>query len=1123
MPLSAQSLGLVCAANKHSGPVVVACPDSLSAQMLEHDLQLLKDDALQVHLFPDWETLPYDVFSPHPDIVSDRLSTLYQLQSLNRGIIVIAIPTLLQRLPPRSYVYGGALDLQLGQQLVIEDERRRLEAAGYRCVPQVTEHGEFAVRGALLDLYPMGTDKPFRIELFDDEIESMRTFDPDTQLSIDQVQSVELLQGREYPFDETGIETFRRGFRNRFDVDLRNCPVYQDAKHGIGGGGIEYYLPLFFEHTETLFDYLPKSALIALDSGCHEAAAAFFQQVEDRYESRRHDVERPLLRPNELYLNTDALTTRWQPFAQLHLNDKSADSMATSIAPALPVHRKGHEGEALANYLSDSTGRLLIAVDSAGRREIVADQLAELGMRPEPVSGLPEFLTGGLTFAITAADLRDGFVLEDPALTILTERQLFGERAKSTARERRAGRDPAAIIRDLTDLHPGAPVVHEAHGVGRYLGLTRLDMGGVDAEFLLLEYAEGDKVYVPVSALDLISRYTGASPDNAPLHKLGSDQWSRAKRKAAEKARDVAAELLDLYARRAARKGTAMALDKKLYNDFCAGFPFEETTDQLTAIDAVLTDLQSPQPMDRVVCGDVGFGKTEVALRAAFVTVQAGKQVALLVPTTLLAQQHYQNFLDRFADWPVRVEVLSRFQTKKQSDAALKDAADGKVDILIGTHRLLQKDIRFDNLGLVIIDEEQRFGVRHKERLKALRAQVDLLTLTATPIPRTLNMSLSGIRDLSIIATAPVSRMAVKTFVHQWDVTWLRDAVQRELQRGGQVYFLHNEVQTIDRKAEELAELFPTARIGVAHGQMPERDLEQVMVDFHHQRFNILVCSTIVESGIDVPSANTIVINRADKLGLAQLHQLRGRVGRSHHRAYCYLVVPPAKAMTADARKRIEAIESLGELGSGFTLATHDLEIRGAGDLLGEGQSGQIAEIGFALYTELLERAVNALKSGNQPELDAPLERGIEVDLGVPALIPDDYLPDVHTRLVIYKRIANASSPKELEQMQVEMIDRFGLLSQSIKNLFAVAELKLAAAPLGIREIVVGSDGGRLKFTEKPSIDPMKIIQLVQRHPRNFSFQGQEVVRFKFELPDARARIDKVNELINELAVKDAA
>ncbi len=1127
LPGASLALALVAAARKHQGPMLVVCDDSAAAQILENDLAVFADAAVPVHLFPDWETLPYDLFSPHPDIVSERLATLYQLQTLKRGILIVAVPTLLQRLPPRSYVYGGALQLKLGQSLVIEAERLRLEAAGYRCVPQVTEHGEFAVRGALLDLYPMGSQTPFRVELFDDEIESIRTFDPDTQLSIEKVNSVELLQGREYPFDDDGIETFRANFRQRFDVDLRNCTVYQDVKNGIGGGGIEYYLPLFFDHTETLFDYLPKASWIARSTTSSDAIEAFLAQVGERFESRRHDVQRPLLRSDELYLTADGLTRRAQIFATLWLND---DAQSTNTAfdaePAPSIELSANTEQEFASMLAfveQFGGRTLLTVDSPGRREVVADQLAALGERPQTINDWAQFQSQRMEFAIASLPLSDGFLLPQDGIAVISEAQLFGHRTVLTGRERRAGRDPASIIRDLTDLRPGAPVVHEDYGVGRYLGLTRLDAGDIDAEFLALEYADGDKVYVPVASLELISRYTGASPDNAPLHKLGSEQWTKAKRKAAQKAHDVAAELLDLHARRAARQGTAMAIDPSLYQQFCAGFPFQETTDQLNAISDVLGDLQSELPMDRVVCGDVGFGKTEVALRAAFVAVQAGKQVALLVPTTLLAQQHYQNFLDRFADWPVRIEALSRFQSKKAIDQALAAAAEGKVDILIGTHRLLQKDVKVANLGLVIIDEEQRFGVRHKERLKALRAEVDLLTLTATPIPRTLNMSLSGIRDLSIIATAPVSRMSVRTFVQQWDPTWLRDAVQRELQRGGQVYFLHNEVQTINRQAEQLAELFPQARIAIAHGQMRERALEQVMLDFHQQRFNILVCSTIIESGIDIPSANTIIINRADKFGLAQLHQLRGRVGRSHHRAFAYLVVPPAKSMTADARKRIEAIESLRELGSGFTLATHDLEIRGAGELLGEGQSGQIAEIGFALYTELLERAVTALKSGRQPELDAPLERGVEVDLGIPALIPDDYLPDVHTRLVIYKRIASARDSKALERLQVEMIDRFGLLPEPVKHLFAIAEIKQRVTPLGIREIVVGSAGGRIKFTEKPQIDPLKIIQLVQRQPRIFSFQGQEVVRFKFQLDDAQARISKVNELIGQLAVKDAA
>jgi transcription-repair coupling factor (superfamily II helicase) len=909
-----------------------------------------------------------------------------------------------------------------------------------------------------------------------------------------------------------------------FAIALTRCTLYQDARNGIAGAGIEYYLPLFFENTETLFDYLPRGSLIVSEAGTIEAVEQFREELGQRHESRRHDLERPILTPDELYLTAGEFQDRLTEFPQVICSEEqsSGERFAVGQAPAVPLAEPEQATERLAKLTGDGQ-RMLITVDSPGRREVVADRLATMTERPVTVAHWDEFRNGDMPLAIVVAPLDDGFVLQDVALSIITERQLFGERHHSRVSERRVGRDPESIIRDLTDLHPGAPVVHEDYGVGRYLGLQHIDSGGVESEFLTLEYANGDKLYVPVASLDLISRYTGSSAETAPLHRLGSRQWEKARRKAAEKAHDVAVELLDIYARREARGGHSIRIDKSLYEEFADGFPFEETPDQATAIESVLNDLTLAQPMDRVVCGDVGFGKTEVALRAAFAVVHANKQLALLVPTTLLAQQHYQNFLDRFANWPVSIEVLSRFRSKKENDVALAKIRAGQIDIVIGTHRLLQKDVKFKNLGLLIIDEEQRFGVRQKERLKSLRAEVDVLTLTATPIPRTLNLAMSGLRDLSIIATAPAHRMAVKTYINQWDANVLRDTVHRELMRGGQVFFLHNEVQSIERMARELEELFPEARIQVAHGQMPERELEQVMLDFYRQRFNVLVCTTIIESGIDIPTANTIVINRADRFGLAQLHQLRGRVGRSHHRAYAYLIVPHPKAMSSDAVKRLEALESLAELGAGFTLATHDLEIRGAGELLGEGQSGQIQEVGFSLYTELLERAVRALKSGKQPELDAPLDHGCQVDLSLPALIPESYLPDVHSRLVLYKRIASARDNHQLEQLQIEMIDRFGLLPPPVKNLFEVSRVKLRAGLIGIRELHVNGDGGRVLFEDNPDLDPMNLIRLVQSRPDCFRFDGQQKIRFQFSLPEPGDRIRAADQLLTDLGAKNAS
>jgi transcription-repair coupling factor (superfamily II helicase) len=1126
-------LTLARAAQSAGAPLMVITPDMRAAEVLQEQLRFFApEEQLPVFCFPDWETLPYDSFSPHQDIISERLTALYRLPELRQGIVLIPVATLLQRLAPRSYLDQHSLMLDRGSRLDVQALRTRLEQAGYACVSQVMEHGEFAVRGSLLDLFPMGSPLPYRVDLFDDEIESIRTFDPDNQRSVEQVDEIRMLPAREFPLDEAAITRFRHQFRVQFEGDPQGSLIYRDVSQGLAPAGIEYYLPLFFEHTATLFDYLPARALLVSLPDTDTAAERFWSQTEERYESRRHDRERPLLPPDRLFLRLEELRQaeashgriRVQRFEQQQV-DEQRHNFATAAMPELRIKaRAEHPAEALRNFLRDYPGRVLFSAESAGRREALRDQLRDFGIRVTPVDDWPAFLAGDAHPAITVAPLEQGLLLEDPALAVIAEPQLFGERAaQRRARKPSAARDADVIIQNLTDLHVGAPVVHEDHGVGRFLGLQKLKVGAHEAEFLTLEYADQAKLYVPVASLHLISRYTGAAPENAPLHRLGSEQWTKARRKAAERVRDVAAELLDIYARRAARQGHRFQLHTDEYAAFAATFPFEETPDQQRAIEAVMADMAGGQPMDRVVCGDVGFGKTEVAMRAAFIAAQDGKQVALLVPTTLLAQQHYQNFLDRFADWPVRIEVLSRFRGKKDTDTVIEGLRNGSVDIVIGTHKLLQDAVKFKNLGLVIIDEEHRFGVRQKEAMKALRAEVDMLTLTATPIPRTLNMSLSGLRDLSIIATPPVQRLAVKTFVGEWDNITIREACLREIKRGGQVYFLHNEVENIDKVARELGELVPEASIAIGHGQMRERDLEQVMLDFYHRRFNLLVCTTIIESGIDVPTANTIIMNRADKLGLAQLHQLRGRVGRSHHRAYAYLLVPERRAMTPDAIKRLEAVESLEDLGAGFTLATHDLEIRGAGELLGDEQSGQIAEIGFSLYTELLERAVRALKAGKQPELDKPLEHGAEVDLQTPALIPDDYLPDVHSRLILYKRIASAANEAELRELQVEMIDRFGLLPAPVKQLFLVTELKLLAAPLGIRKIEVGAQGGRLVFGSEPHVDPVQIVRLIQTRPQQYKLEGNEKLRFQGDFADNETRARAVRDLLETLAAPKAA
>ncbi|MBD9477999.1 transcription-repair coupling factor [Pseudoxanthomonas sp. PXM02] len=1125
---TALAWSIAAAARAHDGPLLVVARDNHEAHQIEADLHTLLGNApdLPVVPFPDWETLPYDQFSPHPDIVSQRLAALHRLPTLARGIVIVPVQTLMQRLSPLRHIVGGSFDYRVGQRLDFDAEKRRLEAASYRHVPQVLDPGDFAVRGGLLDVYPMGADAPLRIELLDDTIDSIRHFDPESQRSLDRTDAVQLLPGREVPLDERAVERAMTLLRDRFDVDTRRSALYQDLKSGLAPAGVEYYLPLFFDQTSTLFDYLRKNALPLLTDGFGEAAEAFWAQTRNRYEQRRHDIERPLLPPDELYLPPDALREqlnqrdRIEVCSTQHSRHADALPLGDQPLPPLPVAAKdAPAGDALKSFLGHYPGRVLIAADSPGRREALLEVLQAAELKPVVATDFIAFRAGSERFAIAVAPLADGFALDDPRIAVLTERQLFPERATQAHRRKRTGREPEAIIRDLGELTEGAPIVHEDHGVGRYRGLIAMDVGGMPGEFLEIEYAKGDRLYVPVAQLHLISRYSGASVETAPLHSLGGEAWAKAKKKAAEKVRDVAAELLEIQARRQARAGLALHLDRAMYEPFAAGFPFEETPDQHHAIESVIRDLASSQPMDRVVCGDVGFGKTEVAVRAAFAAASAGKQVAVLVPTTLLAEQHYRNFRDRFADWPLKVEVLSRFKTAKEIKAELEKLAEGKLDVIVGTHRLLQPDVKFKDLGLVIVDEEQRFGVRQKEALKALRANVHLLTLTATPIPRTLNMAMAGLRDLSIIATPPANRMAVQTFVTPWDAALLKEAFQRELSRGGQVYFLHNDVESIGRMQRELQELVPEARIGVAHGQMPERELEQVMLDFQKQRFNVLLCTTIIESGIDIPNANTIIMNRADKFGLAQLHQLRGRVGRSHHRSYAYLVVPDKRSITADAQRRLEAIASMDELGAGFTLATHDLEIRGAGELLGEDQSGQMAEVGFSLYTELLERAVRSIKAGHLPDVDLGQERrGAEVELNVPSLIPDDYLPDVHTRLTLYKRISSARDKEELRDLQVEMIDRFGLLPDPAKYLFATAELKLAANEMGVRKLELGEHGGRIVFEAKPKIDPMAVIQLIQKQPKLYTMDGPDKLRIKVPLPDAPDRFNAAKALLMTLA-----
>ncbi|MCQ4303113.1 transcription-repair coupling factor [Stutzerimonas frequens] len=1122
LPGAALSLAIAEAANNAERFTLLLTADSQSAERLQEELAFFAPELPVLH-FPDWETLPYDLFSPHQDIVSQRIATLYQLPELSHGVLVVPITTALHRLAPKRFLLGSSLVLDVGQKLDVEQMRLRLEAAGYRCVDTVYEHGEFAVRGALIDLFPMGSALPYRIDLFDDEIETLRTFDPENQRSIDKVESIRLLPAREFPLKKEAVTGFRARFRERFDVDFRRCPIYQDLSTGITPAGIEYYLPLFYEETATLFDYLPEDSQVFSLPGIEQAAEQFWNDVRNRYEERRVDPERPLLPPAELFMPVEDCFARLKLWPRVVASQQDVkqgigrERFPAQALPELAIESKASEplGK-LRQFLDGFPGRVLFTAESAGRREVLLELLARLKLRPQEVEGWGGFLASEERLAIAIAPLDEGLLLDEVAL--IAESPLFGQRVMQRRRREKSRDGGDNVIKNLTELREGAPVVHIDHGVGRYQGLVTLEIEGQAQEFLLLEYADEAKLYVPVASLHLIARYTGSDDALAPLHKLGSETWQKAKRKAAEQVRDVAAELLDIYARRAARQGYAFKDPQVDYETFAAGFPFEETPDQQAAIDAVREDLLSAKPMDRLVCGDVGFGKTEVAMRAAFIAVHGGKQVAVLVPTTLLAQQHYNSFRDRFADWPVRVEVMSRFKSAKEVQNAITELAEGKIDILIGTHKLLQDDVKFSNLGLVIIDEEHRFGVRQKEQLKALRSEVDILTLTATPIPRTLNMSIAGMRDLSIIATPPARRLSVRTFVMEANNPTIKEALLRELLRGGQVYYLHNDVKTIEKCAANLQALVPEARIAIGHGQMRERDLEQVMSDFYHKRFNVLVASTIIETGIDVPSANTIIIERADKFGLAQLHQLRGRVGRSHHQAYAYLLTPPRKAMTDDAQKRLEAIANAQDLGAGFVLATHDLEIRGAGELLGEGQSGQIQAVGFTLYMEMLERAVKAIRKGEQPNLEQPLGGGPEINLRLPALIPEDYLPDVHARLILYKRIANAADEDGLKELQVEMIDRFGLLPEPTKNLVRLTLLKLQAEKLGITKIDAGPQGGRIEFSADTSVDPMVLIKLIQSQPNRYKFEGATLFKFQVPMERPEERFNTLEALLERLA-----
>ncbi|WP_310461022.1 transcription-repair coupling factor [Sphaerotilus sp.] len=1128
---SADALLLARFAQQHkaAGKVLgVVTAEPADVQRLPDELAFFAPE-LRVAVFPDWETLPYDTFSPHQDLISERLATLWRIRSGEVDVVLLPATTALTRLAPPSFMAGYTFHFKQKQKLDEAGLKAQLTLAGYQHVSQVVSPGEYAVRGGLIDLFPMGSVVPYRVDLFDNEVDSIRVFDPDSQRSLYPVPEVRLLPGREFPMDERARQDFRARWRERMDGDPSRARLYKDIAQGIVGGGIEYFLPLFFDETASIFDYLGPDAVLALHGEVNETLERFWTETRERHRFLQHDPERPILPPEELYLKLEEFFTRCNAHAQLSIRGNEAVDWARPL-PDLGIERGGQDPlrklEAHLARTARSQGearsatRVLIVAESAGRRESILELLRDHRLEPAPVDSLAAFLASDHRYAITTSPLSSGFFWTDEHVQLVTETELF-DSAPTTRRRRRqeATSDVEALIKDLSELKVGDPVVHANHGIGRYQGLIGIDLGEGPTEFLHLEYADKATLYVPVAQLHLISRYTGVSADEAPLHRLGSGQWEKAKRKAAEQVRDAAAELLNLYARRAAREGHPFRYSAQDYEAFAASFGFEETADQNAAIHAVIQDMISPRPMDRLVCGDVGFGKTEVALRAAFVAVTGGKQVAILAPTTLLAEQHHQTLVDRFAQWPVKIAEMSRFRSPKEVKAAMEGLANGTVDIVVGTHKLLSPDTKFKNLGLLVIDEEHRFGVRHKEQMKAMRAEVDVLTLTATPIPRTLGMALEGLRDLSVIATAPQRRLAIKTFVRNENKGTIREAVLRELKRGGQVYFLHNEVDTIENRRQSLQDLIPEARIGVAHGQMPERELERVMRDFVAQRHNVLLCSTIIETGIDVPTANTIIMARADKFGLAQLHQLRGRVGRSHHQAYAYLLVPDIESLTKQAQQRLDAIQSMEELGSGFYLAMHDLEIRGAGEVLGDHQSGNMMEVGFQLYNEMLSEAVRALKAGKEPDLLSPtgfFGATTDVNLHAPALLPDAYCPDVQVRLNLYKRLATADKADKIDTMLEECVDRFGKLPAQGQALFDLHRLRVQAKPYGVSKIDAGPAVITIHFRPNPPIDPMRIIDLVQKN-RNVKLAGNDKLRIERAYPDAKDRAQYVRDVLRAL------
>jgi transcription-repair coupling factor (superfamily II helicase) len=1105
--------------------VAIVTSDATTAQRLMQELAFFAPD-LRCALFPDWETLPYDTFSPHQDLISERLATLWRIQQKSKesgaDVVIVPATTALYRLAPPSFLAGYTFEFKVKQKLDEAKLKAQLTLAGYSHVTQVVSPGEYAVRGGLIDLFPMGSLVPYRVDLFDDEIDSIRTFDPDSQRSLYPVPEVRLLPGREFPMDDDARARFRNRWRELLDGDPTKSRIYKDIGNGVATAGIEYYLPLFFEETATVFDYLGANARVVLHGDLEPAFQRFWQDTKDRYRLVKDAPDRPALPPESLFLTAEQFYARANDYAQLALRagvDDAEHNTSFQKLEEMAVVRGAEDPlTKLKSHIKNTPQRVLILAESDGRRESLLDFLRASGVSPPAFDSLGDFQTSPEKLGIATAALNVGFSWLDGDIDFITETELFaaGMAVRRRNKKQEKVSDVEALIKDLSELNVGDPVVHSAHGIGRYKGLINMDLGQGPSEFLHLQYADDATLYVPVSQLQQISRYTGVSADEAPLHRLGGAAWEKAKRKAAEQVRDSAAELLNIYARRAAREGHAFRYSPNDYETFANDFGFDETADQSAAIHAVIQDMISPRPMDRLVCGDVGFGKTEVALRAAFIAITGGKQVALLAPTTLLAEQHFQTLSDRFAKWPVKVAEMSRFRSAKEITAAIKGIADGTIDIVVGTHKLLSKDINFSRLGLLIIDEEHRFGVRHKEQMKAMRAEVDVLTLTATPIPRTLGMALEGLRDLSVIATAPQRRLAIKTFVRSESNGVIREAVLRELKRGGQVYFLHNEVETIQNRREKLEALLPEARIAVAHGQMPERELERVMKDFIAQRYNLLLCSTIIETGIDVPTANTIVMARADKFGLAQLHQLRGRVGRSHHQAYAYLMVPDIEGLTKQAGQRLEAIQQMEELGSGFYLAMHDLEIRGTGEVLGENQSGNMMEIGFQLYNEMLSEAVRCLKAGIEPDLLNPMTVTTEINLHAPALLPDDYCGDVHLRLSFYKKLATAKNTDQIDALLEEIVDRFGKLPPQGQTLIDVHRLRVIAKPYGVVKVDAAPGVINITFKKDPPIDSMAIMHLIQKN-RHIKLAGNEKLRIEKELPEAKDRAQMVRDVLRSL------